>query len=42
MLVVQIEIERLFTKKIKQVEEVATFNQDCRHTKVQEKLVGCN
>jgi hypothetical protein len=42
MLVVQIGIERLFTKKIKQVEEVATFNQDCKHTKVQEKLVGCN
>jgi hypothetical protein len=34
MLVVQVGIERLFTKKIKQVEKVATFNQDCRHTKV--------
>jgi len=42
MLVVQIKIERLSTKKIKQVEELATFNQDCRHTKVQEKLVGYN
>jgi hypothetical protein len=34
MLVVQAMIERLCTKKIKQVEEVATFNQDYRHTKV--------
>jgi hypothetical protein len=34
MLVVQAGIERLYTKKIKQVEEVTTFNQDCRHTKV--------
>jgi hypothetical protein len=42
MLVVQVGIERLSTKKIKQVEKVATFNQDCRHTKVREKLVGCN
>jgi hypothetical protein len=42
MLVVQAEIERLSTKKIKQVEEVATFNQNCEHTKVQEKLVGYN
>ncbi len=31
MVVVQVEIERLSTKKIKQVEEVATFNQDYRH-----------
>ncbi len=42
MLVVQVGIERLPTKKIKQVEEVATINQDCRHTKVWEKFVGCN
>jgi hypothetical protein len=42
MLVVQARIERLFTKKIKQVEEVVTFNQDYRRTKVWEKLVGCN
>jgi hypothetical protein len=42
MLVVQAKIERLFTKKIKQIEEVAPFNQNCRHTKVQEKFVGCN
>jgi hypothetical protein len=42
MLVVQIGIERLFTKKMKQVEEVAIFNQHCRHTKVQQKPVGCN
>jgi len=41
MLVVQVGIERLSTKNIKQVEEVATFNQDCRHTKVWKKLVGC-
>jgi hypothetical protein len=34
MLVVQAKIERLSTKNIKQVEEVATFNQECRHTKV--------
>jgi hypothetical protein len=34
MLVVQVGIERLFTKKIKQIKEVATFNQDCKHTKV--------
>ncbi len=42
MLVVQVGIERLPTKKIKQVEEVATIIQDCRHTKVWEKFVGCN
>jgi len=42
MLVVQARIERLFTKKMKQVEEVALFNQDFTHTKVWEKLVGCN
>jgi hypothetical protein len=42
MLVVQVGIERLSTKKIKQVVEVATFNQDCRHTKVRENLVGYN
>jgi hypothetical protein len=42
MLVVQAKIERLSIEKIKQVEEVATFNQDCKHTKVQEKLVGYN
>jgi hypothetical protein len=41
-LVVQARIETLFTNKIKQVEEVATFNQDCKHTKVLEKLVGYN
>jgi len=41
MLVVQAMIERLSTKNIKQV-EVATFNQDCRHIKVQEKLIGYN
>ncbi len=40
MLVVQAGIERLSTKKIKQVEEVATFNQDCKHTKVQETLLA--
>jgi hypothetical protein len=42
MLVVQAGIERLSTKKIKQVEKVRTFNQDCKHTNVREKLVGCN
>jgi hypothetical protein len=31
MLVVQVKIERLSTKNIKQVEEVATFNQDHRY-----------
>jgi len=31
MLVVQVKIERLSTKNIKQVEEVATFNQDYRY-----------
>jgi len=41
MLVVQAWIEQLSPKNIKQV-EVATFNQDCRHTKVHEKLVSCN
>jgi hypothetical protein len=34
MLIVQVGIEKLSTKKIKQVEEVATFNQDYIHTKV--------
>jgi hypothetical protein len=38
----QVEIERLSIEKIKQVEEVATFNQDYKHTKVWEKLFGCN
>jgi hypothetical protein len=42
MLLVQAKIERLSTKNIKQVEEVATFNQDCIHTKVREKLIGYN
>jgi hypothetical protein len=31
MLVVEVVIERLFTKKIKQDVVVATFNQDYRH-----------
>jgi hypothetical protein len=39
---VQAGIERLSTKKIKKIEEVATFNQDYKHTKVWEKLVGYN
>jgi len=33
MLGVQAGIERLSIKNIKQVEEITTFNQDCKHTK---------
>jgi len=39
MLVVQAGIERLSINNIKQVEEVATFNQDCRHKRSRKSIL---